>query len=279
MYSVQTHLTDPGNYACLYDNLPGTIDSLCLLIKKQLIHPLEALQMGYSLEQVIEEGAIENTEQILEALMRKDSSGLSFDRVADDRLLIACQHHAMLLSSILRHRNIPVRIRFGFARYYEKEAGVRFGHVICEVWDAGEERWMLVDPDRNLTDFSPGRFDFSREAWANLKKGKVDKEVYVSSIGGGLKGAVSMLLLDAAHISLKERMNWMYPAIALNDINEFEDLGRSDKKALDDLAYLMEDPDRNFYIIDSLNRYHPGFQPSDFDYEDYCRMMEERGKE
>jgi len=146
-YARQTELTDPGEYLHLYNGLPQSLDSLCLLIKCQLIHPMEALQMGYSMEQVISDGAIENTEQILDALMKRDSLGLSFVRRPEDRLLLACHHHAMLLTSILRSREIPARMRFGFARYYEKKAGVRFGHVICEVWDDREQRWVLADPD------------------------------------------------------------------------------------------------------------------------------------
>lgn len=276
LYTHQTDLTDPGDYIYLYDALPESIDSLCLLIKCQLIHPMEALQMGYSLNQIIKEGAIKNTKEILKALIQKDSSGLSFSRIEDDRLLIACHHHAMLLTSILRSRNIPVRMRFGFARYFEEQAGVRFGHVICEVWKEDEQRWMLVDPDRHYVDLSPRRFDFAHEAWFNLKNNRIDKQVYVSSIDDGLKGVVNLVALDAAHVIHEERMHWIYPEVAMKEIKTFDDLDRTEWKALDSAAVLMQDPDLNFVLIDSLYRRQPGFQPSGLDYEDYCRMMEER---
>jgi hypothetical protein len=275
-YARQTELTDPGEYLHLYNGLPQSLHSLCLLIKCQLIHPMEALQMGHSMEQVISDGAIENTEQILEALMKRDSSGLSFSRKPDDRLLLACHHHAMLLTSILRSREIPARMRFGFARYYEKKAGVRFGHIICEVWDDREQRWVLADPDRQYVDFSPDRFDFSREAWVNLTKKGMDQKIYVSSIGNGLLGVVNLLAMDIAHVTLHERIHWIYPEISLREIKEVSDLNNEDRIALDEAAELLKDPDLNFSNIDSLYDFNPGFHPSDFDYEDYCRMMEER---
>jgi hypothetical protein len=276
LYTEQTVLTDPGEYLYLYNGLPQSLDSLCLLIKRQLIHPLEALQMGYPLDQVIEEGAIDNTEKMLAALVQKDSAGLVFDRSPENRMLLACQHHAMLLASILRSRDLPVRLRFGFARYFEKERGVRFGHVICEVWDEDEKRWMLVDPDRQYVDFSPKRFDFGHEAWNNLEAGKLDQKVYVSSIGDGLKGTVNLLSMDAAHVLHQERMNWVYAEIALQEIRGFYDLKEEEFAMLDEAARLLEDPDLNVGKLDSLYHHYPGFHPSNTDYEDYCRMMEGR---
>jgi hypothetical protein len=230
--------------------------------------------MGYSMEQVIEEGRIANAEQMLEALMEKDSTGLTLNRKPDDRLLLACHHHAILLASILRYKDIPVRIRFGFARYFEKEAGVRFGHVICEVWNEKEQRWMLVDPDRNYVDFSARRFDFADEAWNNLRRQRLDPEVYVSSIGGKYKGVVSILGLDIAHVLHKERMNWVYPKVALKDITDFNDLTSEEWETLKYAAVLLENPDRNYHLLDSVYKSNLFLQASDFTYEDYCEMME-----
>jgi hypothetical protein len=237
---------------------------------------MEALQMGYSMEQVIEEGAIASTEEILHELMERDSSGLSYERVPDDRLLIACHHHAMLLTSILRSRDIPVRMRFGFARYFEKKAGVRFGHVICEVWDDQEQRWVLVDPDREYVDFSPDRFDYAHEAWRNLNKRIIKPEVYVSSIGDGWKGAVNLVALDAAHVLLQERMHWDYPEIALQEINSKDDLEKNEWAMLNVTSQLLNDPDKYHSKLESVYSQYEPFHSSGMTYEDFGRMMEER---
>ena len=52
-YSYQTPRTNPGAFAYLYKNLPGSIDPICELIKCQLIHPLKARKMGLSVEEVL----------------------------------------------------------------------------------------------------------------------------------------------------------------------------------------------------------------------------------
>lgn len=275
-YSRQTTLTDPGEYAFLYEPLPQSLDSLCGLIKCQLLHPFEAIQKGYSMERIINDGAISSVKEILMELVKKDSSGLTYQRKEKDRLLIACHHHAMLLTSILRSRNIPVRMRFGFSRYFEKQKGVRFGHIICEVWNATEKRWMLVDPDRHIVDFNAVQFDFASQAWINVKRNKLNPNVYISSIGNGLQGIVNLLAMDLAHVLREERMHWIYPQITLQKIRVFNDLNLKDRKTLDYAAGLLKDPDRNHMKLDSIYHHTTGLQPSLMNYEEYCKMMEEK---
>ena len=50
-YSTYDSYTDPGEYAFLYKELPASPRQLCDLIKKQLIHPVEARQMKELLPQ------------------------------------------------------------------------------------------------------------------------------------------------------------------------------------------------------------------------------------
>ena len=50
-YVLNQHLefsqyTDPGEYAFLYKDLPESLDDICDLIKKQLIHPYDAHKFG-----------------------------------------------------------------------------------------------------------------------------------------------------------------------------------------------------------------------------------------
>lgn len=60
---------------------------------------------------------------------------MTIDRLPEDRLFVAWCHHGLLLASILRHQGKSVRLRAGFARYYEEHVAVRFSHVVCEVWN------------------------------------------------------------------------------------------------------------------------------------------------
>ena len=51
-------------------------------------------------------------------------------------------------------------------------------HVICEVWNENDKRWMLVDPSTGMIDFSREKFDFSNEAWLQMQKKEIDPNLY-----------------------------------------------------------------------------------------------------
>lgn len=155
-YSRQNSFTDPGEFAYLYNDLPESIEQICDLIKKQLIHPMEASKIKDKLPKgrAPEDGDYPTVSDMLKELAERDPSGLTMHRKLEDRLIVACYHHALFLASILRQYNIPTRLRGGFARYFEEEAKVRFGHVFCEVWDKEKQQWILVDPDRNYINVS-----------------------------------------------------------------------------------------------------------------------------
>ena len=101
----------------------------------------------------------------------------------EDRLVLGCQSYALLLASILKYKGVPARLRYGHATYLIP--GFHVSHVICEVWNRGEKRWMLVDPNLNMVDFNRNRFDVSNEAWLLLQKGEIDHHQY------GLPGIIS----------------------------------------------------------------------------------------
>ena len=79
-YSQQSLRTDPGEYAALYNNLPESLDSLCELIKCQLVHPLEARQMNLAMEESMQDGSLLTVKDMLAKLMSRDSTGLNYHR-------------------------------------------------------------------------------------------------------------------------------------------------------------------------------------------------------
>jgi formylglycine-generating enzyme len=171
--------TDPGEYKYLYKNLPDSLQELCHLIKSQIIHPFAELPQYR--DQIPEERGYEpvkypTVKSILEGLLTYDSRGLVNDRKPKDRLILACRENAILLASILKYRGIPVRVRYGFAPYIEPNFHI--GHVICEVWNTNENRWMLVDPTMNMVDFSRDKFDFSNDVWKKLQKKEIDPSIF-----------------------------------------------------------------------------------------------------
>jgi hypothetical protein len=62
--------------------------------------------------------------------------GLVKDRKPKDRLVLGCREMQFLLASILKHRGIPARVRYGHAPYLIP--GFHTSHTICEVWNEKE---------------------------------------------------------------------------------------------------------------------------------------------
>ena len=277
IYRQQTARTDPGEYLYLYEGLPEDLNELCELIKKQLIHPQEAMQRGMDRDKLIEDNINHDVRSMLRELIRMDSSGLTMDRRPRNRLILACYHHSMLLASILRSRDIPVRMRAGYARYYEKAFGVRFGHVICEVWDDKEQRWMLVDPDREKVDFSFRDFDVAGQAYLNLKNESVKPERYTSTLGYGIRGAIHILSLDISLILHEEKMNWQLPPVVLEEFSELDKLSVGEIYVLTQLSELSLDPDANLAQIIQIYADNEFIQPSVITYDDWIELVYEDG--
>ena len=261
-YSKQTTFTDPGKYAFMYDNLPESTQEICDLIKKQLIHPMEANKIRDILPEgrAPEDGDFPTVSDMLRGLLQRDSSGLTMERGQENRLIVACYHHALLLASILRDRNIPVRLRGGFARYYEKEAKVRFGHVVCEIWDDDEGRWIIIDPDRNIIGVSQNRFEFPAGAWQNFYGTQNRSIRYISSVGEGFQALIHALLLDQAYLLGQERNYWHTPEFLFTKKFNLNNLKKKQIQVINQIADLMNDPANNFKQLEKLYNENPFIQ-------------------
>jgi hypothetical protein len=272
-YATHTQRSDPGDFESLYDELPDDLEALCELVKCQLIHPMEALQMGWELEKVSREGEMLDAEDMLGFLMEMDNRGLTCKRKEGDRAVLACYHHALLLASILRERGVPVRLRAGFSRFYEAQAGVRFGHIICEVWDAGKKRWIMADPDRNLVRMKKNDFDFAWMAWENIRQDKLDPHIYTASISGGNRGIVNLLILDASLLVMDEKLYWDLPEVIMEPWNTPSDLNPETMLHLEELARYCKEPAKYDREIRSLLESERAFHSAGIGYETYLEMM------
>lgn len=183
-YTQQTLYTDPGGRgATLFAGLPESLTELCALIKCQLIHPSAMTSFGEALPagRKCEDEIYATVSEILSGLVRRNSAGLISERAPAERLILSCRHHALLLTSILRTRGIPVRVRVGFCTYVATpESGLWEDHWITEVWNLAEERWMRVDPDIQRVDFPAEEFALAGEVWQEWRKSKKDLSAYGS---------------------------------------------------------------------------------------------------
>jgi len=261
-YKTQTSFTDPGKFEYLYKGMSKSIIKSCDIIKKQLIHPMEAQSMPkvFPKGKLAEDGDFPTVYDMLQELVRRNNEGLTMDRLPKERLLVACYHHSLLLASVLRFQGKSVRLRAVFARYYEEQMNVRFLHVICEVWNEEKEQWEIFDPDRNLRNISYNKIEFPAKTWCNFMKDNLPRINYVGSIGQGASLYIHSLLLDMAFIIGNERNYWHTPEFILKKDFNIEDLSKEQIQILNQIAELMNNPVSNFKQLEKLYRENPFVQ-------------------
>jgi len=242
-YRQYGYYTNPGEHARLYKGLPESLPELCRLIKAQLIHPVD-LPNYPDMIGIRQDGLYPTVSSMLAGLLEHNPAGLTYDRKPEQRLIVTCRYHAILLASILKERGIPVRVRYGFAHYLYP--GYHVYHVICEVWNEKEQRWMLVDPDRQLVDFPREQFESAADAWLKYQKGEVDPSTYGVPGWVGARPILSVLCHDLAAVLGSEPVDNDYPPIVKD--TEVYDTGKPNEKreTITKLAILLQDPDKNF---------------------------------
>lgn len=72
-----------------------------------------------------------------------DPRPLSEPRPLEHKQVGNCRDYSLLLVSMLRHQGVPARARCGFAIYFIPNHYE--DHWVAEYWDAGRERWVLMD--------------------------------------------------------------------------------------------------------------------------------------
>lgn len=244
-YREYSKYTDPGEYVYLYENLPDSLQELCRLIKSQSIHPFVEL-LRYR-DQIPKErwewfGTYPSVQSVLEGLLSYDSSGFNPDRKVTDRLVLICRHNSLLLASVLKYRGIPARVRYGNATYLIPD--FHTGHIICEVWNENEKRWMLVDPTTGMVDFSSEKFDFSNEVWLQLQNHEIDPKLYgVPPNHTGLVSILGNLCTDLASILGVEYPVNHYAPIVGSVHEEDKELTAEQVEALNKISELMKSID------------------------------------
>jgi len=192
-YSQKSSYTFLGFYEDFARKLPDDIKTLCILQRNQIIHPVvfnkEDIRKDknnfygdmskISVSRLrYEDDLFPTASSMLNELLRKDSN-YSNSREARNKIHTTCRSQAILLASILKAKNIPTRVRSGFAKYI-KNSDVAYDHWIAEYYNEVDKRWVLVDPDMccdevdfNIYDIPQEQFIFGAEAWVGLRSGKI----------------------------------------------------------------------------------------------------------
>jgi excinuclease ABC subunit A len=145
-YAQQSVITDPSNYSHLFDQLPQHLPSLVKIVQGLVVSlPWED---AYGLDTPQErqrEIYLRTVPEMLKCILELDHSPLTLRRTPQKRKVSLCRDFAVLLVSMLRHQNVPARVRVGFAGYYRAETPKYWDHRIAEYWNKELNRWVFVD--------------------------------------------------------------------------------------------------------------------------------------
>ncbi len=272
-YAAHSPITDPGDYTCLYDNLPDDIPGLICIIQGQMMQRNSASTYGVTLTRGSRaETHLRTMQQRLARIAELSPEPLTLAREPKERTVGMCRDFAVFMASILRHKGIPARMRVGFADYLFANNEFKADHWITEYWDESKGCWILTDPDIGGLDSNT----LPLKQGCNLLNLRRDKDFYVAGSAWRLARAGKVrsdLFRYSGH--------WKgFPCIRGNLLHDFQALNRlelalfdywdelhykpetsmtvEDKAILDRVAELTVDPDANFdemrSYFDSLPR-------------------------
>lgn len=124
-------------------------------------------------------------ETILSRIQELEKSPLTIPRLPEKKFAGTCRDFALLLCAMLRHHQIPARVRCGFESYFLPGKEM-YDHWVCEYWNAQENRWVLVDCEVDAVyrqvyqitidpeDVPHEKFVFVGRAWQMCRSGEVD---------------------------------------------------------------------------------------------------------
>jgi hypothetical protein len=157
---------------------------------------------------------------MLELITARDGRPLDVEREPAARLPVNCRHFTVLMVAMLRAQGTPARARCGFGGYFND--GFFEDHWVCEYWDTGQQRWILVDAqidgkqlgwfpiDFDVTDVPRDRFLVAGDAWISCRSGQADPAKFGLSVvnESGDWWIASNLMRDAAALGNTEVLPW-----------------------------------------------------------------------
>ena len=271
-YRDHSPMTAPGGERSRLHALPADVRSLCGIVQGVLIHRELAAwlyDVKFSPEQV-DLANIRPLTRMLAQIRAIDDRPLTSSRDPANRLPSVCRHFSTMLCAILREHGIPSRARCGFAAYFNP--GRYEDHWVCEYWNSGESRWVLVDAQVDpqqlkafRIDFDPcdvprDRFIVAGRAWQECRSYRADANNFGLSLVPHLRGlwyVAGNLVRDLASLNRMEMLPWdVWGMMPLEDAA----LSGEQKIVLDGIASLITGNDADFErahkIYESDKRLH-----------------------
>ena len=257
--------TYPGLYEEYFKSLPDDIRKIGHLVRWSLIHRTTLewgntstnsdLKFGDMTKvpkyRQVEDDNLPTTAAMLAELFRRDEKGLTLERKVEDKLILTCRHLCVLMASVLKSKGIPTRVRSGFAGYWPW-AKKSSDHWVNQYWDRKENRWIAIDVDGSfhnvgfdMYDIPEGKFDYSADAWLNVRQGKIDGNHFLNADGTPGLMAIGWELFYDFHCLMNNEVIYLHhPKIVMPGV--FEKLSENELRKIDELAKLLQNPDENF---------------------------------
>lgn len=251
-YALSNRFTVLTHERWIVSKLDDDLDFLFRCVKSIVIHPLDAQRERVKFDRS-KSGyfhAITNTVDRILAYpglhQELENRNLPLETSAQDRAVLSCDHHALLLASFLRALGISVRVKTGFAKYLVPNRLVP--HWVVEIYDSKSDSWILVDPERRKKRVPREDFLFAHQAWAFFQKD--DRAIPSYSSLAGTQGLKYALFCELNCVFKNELLAYEWRVSASGTIKpEIVRLGydRLDSEQKDDLASiaeLLKEPDR-----------------------------------
>ncbi|NDJ74911.1 MAG: transglutaminase domain-containing protein [Chloroflexi bacterium] len=218
-YALPGLMTDPGDHAVMLNDLPSGIPALVQVVQNNLIHIWWTERYGLQLpEERKREAQIRRFSTMLAYIKTVDDRPLTIARPMEQRLVHNCRHFSVFLCALLRHQGIPARPRCGFATYFAPNH--HEDHWVCEYWDAGQGRWVLVDAQldafqQNALSVSFDPLDVPRDqfltggvAWQICRRDEADPNTFGIFHLKGMWFVQGNLVRDLAALNRMELLPW-----------------------------------------------------------------------
>ncbi len=256
--------------------VPPDLEGLVSMVQGLLLNVFWAEENEVEIpDQRLEEVELRTASRMFERILELDNQPLDAARRPEKRLVADARSFAVLTTALLRAQGIPARVRCGFSAYFKP--GLFLEHWLCEVWQASENRWVLVDAQLDpiqkdlfgisfpVVDVPRDQFLAAGEAWQLCRDDEEDPEDLMDPDLFGLYGYTGMwfirgsLVRDVLALAKIELLPWdSFGLIG----KEEEQLTDEDLALLDELAELSQ-AEISFPEVISVLKQNPSIQPPD----------------
>ncbi|MDR2941308.1 MAG: transglutaminase-like domain-containing protein [Treponema sp.] len=257
--------TYAGNYRDYFKSLPDNIFELGNLICSQVIHRITLKEGNANINKSLlygdmtkfpwyrmrcEDDILQTAVSMTAELFRLDNKGFVVERQVENKIVVTCRYVSVLMSAVIKAKDIPCRSRAGFAPYFKKDLSL--DHWINEYWDKRQSRWVTFDADffsNNLLGFNQydiphEKFDWATDTWLKIRENKTDGHEFIyANCETSLKAAIRAVFYDF-HALMNNEISYEFQPSYI--AGKFDKISEDDFMEIDSLAKLMVDPDANF---------------------------------